>query len=686
MLNFSDYLEEKAKKTAVIINPTKEEIKEAFDFEELDSLSDEELEIVMGELIEEIMVDDGLSLDEALDFFGSDDMLMEATEGRWERVKSAAKKAGRAIMKGVGYAGGVAKRAVKASGEEIKKGYERGSRSSSSSSTSSSSSSNAAPAAPEKDRSAAKSRLNRMRMAKVKRGIKKVAGKTARLAQKGASVVSKGADKVAKKLGEENIQRIGGDLENGGLEVVTYTQEEVESIDEAMSSYDRNRKRAAQRAADRNAARAAGKTGAVPGVGYVTPRKEKETYTDEKGTVRHKSGAKNEEVEVEEYVDFLITEGYDCSDLTWDDMYEEYQSLDEGLRSAVKRLLGKKKEEPAKPMSRGDQLRKKYNVGPEKSDTSAKAQILKRTRAKAERDQKEFGGSRYSKGVADKSKAAHERQLKGGYSKYGADDARGKGNKARKRAAALTKEGYAPGDVDQKIGAVSSIPKTVQDDAKARILAKAAAKRKARLAKEETVHERADMWHPDPEKDKKLGGPGANARAREDGASSKPKPKADSKKLRPGESYMDYSKRQKASKPKSGTAVSRLNAMGANIKKKEGLRDKIKRKLGLRKEELELDERTRYAKETGKDPQTGKPSEKGGTIKPGSAMSKVRKSLAGQGLMSTRKKAIQPQGKKKEKGAKVYQGVTPVDKIKGNLARKRAPKPNPYKARPGESD
>ena len=75
--------------------------------------------------------------------------------------------------------------------------------------------------------------------------------------------------------------------------------EEVE-VDEAMSSYDRNRKRAAQRAADRNAARAAGKTGVVPGVGYVTARKEKETYTDEKGTVRHKSGAKNEEVEVEE--------------------------------------------------------------------------------------------------------------------------------------------------------------------------------------------------------------------------------------------------------------------------------------------------------------------------------------------------------------------------------------------------
>jgi hypothetical protein len=162
---------------------------------------------------------------------------------------------------------------------------------------------------------------------------------------------------------------------------------------------------------------------------------------DPKGAARMDAAkGKMKKEEVEEYVDFLISEGYNCSDLTWDDMSEEYESLDEGLRSAVKRLLGKKKEEPAKPMSRGDQLRKKYNVGPERSDTSAKAQILQRTRAKAERDQKEFGGSRYSKGVADRSKAAHERQLKGGYSKYGADDARGSGNKARKRAAALSTE------------------------------------------------------------------------------------------------------------------------------------------------------------------------------------------------------------------------------------------------------
>ena len=120
-------------------------------------------------------------------------------------------------------------------------------------------------------------------------------------------------------------------------------------------------------------------------------------------------------------------------------MSEEYSSLDEGLRSAVKKLFGKK-EEPAKPESRGDQLRKKYNVGPEKSDTSAKMLILKKTRAKKEADQKQYGDSKYSKSVAKKSADAHDKYLKGGYSKYGADDARGSGNKARKRAAALTKE------------------------------------------------------------------------------------------------------------------------------------------------------------------------------------------------------------------------------------------------------
>ena len=61
------------------------------------------------------------------------------------------------------------------------------------------------------------------------------------------------------------------------------------------------------------------------------------------------------------------------------------------------------------------------------------------------------------------------------------------------------------------------------------------------------IHERGDFWHPDPDKDRKLGGPGANQRAREDRASAS-KPKSDPKKLRPGESYMEYAKRMKTRK------------------------------------------------------------------------------------------------------------------------------------------
>jgi len=75
---------------------------------------------------------------------------------------------------------------------------------------------------------------------------------------------------------------------------------------------------------------------------------------------------------------------------------------------------------------------------------------------------------------------------------------------------------------------------------------------------EKTITERGDFWHPDPEKDKKLGGPGANQRAREDRADAA-KPKSDPKKLRPGESYMDYAKRHGHKSPtKKKSLLSRL--------------------------------------------------------------------------------------------------------------------------------
>jgi len=57
-------------------------------------------------------------------------------------------------------------------------------------------------------------------------------------------------------------------------------------------NYDKNRQRAAKRAAERNEARKRGQTGSVPGIGYVSPRPERETYRDAAGVERHTSGAR----------------------------------------------------------------------------------------------------------------------------------------------------------------------------------------------------------------------------------------------------------------------------------------------------------------------------------------------------------------------------------------------------------
>jgi hypothetical protein len=90
-----------------------------------------------------------------------------------------------------------------------------------------------------------------------------------------------------------------------------------------------------------------------------------------------------------------------------------------------------------------------------------------------------------------------------------------------------------------------------------------------KLPEKKEVKESGDYWHPDPKKDAQISGQGNKQRAREDrGGSSRPAAKKeDPKKLRKGESYMDYAKRQKASKTPAS-------------KPKERKRDKIGRKLG----------------------------------------------------------------------------------------------------------
>ena len=80
-------------------------------------------------------------------------------------------------------------------------------------------------------------------------------------------------------------------------------------------------------------------------------------------------------------------------------------------------------------------------------------------------------------GCDDKKKAKVKAEmLPQGDSPMGGDGARpGKNRKAYVEP--MSNEGYAPGDVDQKVGAVTAIPKSDREAAKARLLAKAKAKR-----------------------------------------------------------------------------------------------------------------------------------------------------------------------------------------------------------------
>ena len=174
-------------------------------------------------------------------------------------------------------------------------------------------------------------------------------------------------------------------------------------------------------------------------------------------TLRDLSDSYNEIYEAKKKLDQVGQEDDDIDNDGDTDKSDKYllnrrkvrsKAIDEGIGSAIRGLFGKKKEpEAPKPLSRGAELRARYNTGPDKSETSAKRKILDITRARAERDEKEYGDSTYSKSVATKSREAHDRYLRAGYNKYGADrpdsggmggsGGSGRGSKAAKRAAAL---------------------------------------------------------------------------------------------------------------------------------------------------------------------------------------------------------------------------------------------------------
>jgi hypothetical protein len=318
-------------------------------------------------------------------------------------------------------------------------------------------------------------------------------------------------------------------------------KEEVE-VDEAMSNYDRARKRAAERAAARNAARDAGKTGVVPGVGYVTPRRERETYVDSAGTTRHKSGAKMEG---------LDPVGKEDGDVNNDGKKDSTDSYLMKRRKAIGSAMKKRLKEERASLS---------EVMTDKED---------------------------DKKVTEKK-------------------------------------------VDNKITINPKLSEAVEEIG-GEVL---------------EMVEVEEMMEPQTDEPKK----------KDTEISSK-------------ERRLQQVKKQIAMKKLQAIRQGDQNVMSSH--EPEG--DMI-------------DERTRYAKETGKDFTTGKPSERGGS-RPGNTFDKVKSELRKTGgVMSDRGKAIQPQGKKKVPGKKGYQGTTPVDRIRNRLAQQRAAKPNPYRARAGESD
>ena len=170
--------------------------------------------------------------------------------------------------------------------------------------------------------------------------------------------------------------------------------------------------------------------------------------------------------------------------------FSEYQSLDEGKKKGLWANIHAKRKRGEKPAKPGD---KDY---PE----TLKVEGYKGKHGQTDKqyaDSRSPGGKMVS-GDSKRSGAeyTHGRRVKaanpgmqpdvGGKTKPKSQGKMDRGTRAdlQYRKANLKKEGYAPGDVDQKLGAVTAIPKKDQEEARKRLLAKAAAKRKS-LKKEE---------------------------------------------------------------------------------------------------------------------------------------------------------------------------------------------------------
>ena len=163
-----------------------EEVVEEFFFECIQEGYDaEEIENV---LVESIDVSAAL-LTEAKVTMGHD---TDIKSDRLEKVKSAVKKVGKGLARGIGYVAGAAVRGARAAGREVSKGYERGRRGSSGESSSSSSQASSSQSDEKETESKRPGLLGRIGSA-LKSGLKRAVGA-------GARAVSRGARNVARRM------------------------------------------------------------------------------------------------------------------------------------------------------------------------------------------------------------------------------------------------------------------------------------------------------------------------------------------------------------------------------------------------------------------------------------------------------------------------------------------------------
>jgi hypothetical protein len=226
-------ISEKSVKNKIKINPnigeaveqlggTLLEMVEIEDFESVfDELSESDIFFLTDDLIEEVVEEVFVEcIQEGYAIFEIENVLLESLEvssallneakvtyghdtdvksDRLEKVKSAVKKVGKGIARGVGYAAGAAVRGAKAVGRELGAGYQRGRGGSSSSTSDSDSSSSSSGSTTSSSDSSGESRpglLSRIGSS-LKRGLKKVVAK-------GARAVSRGARNVARKMESGN--------------------------------------------------------------------------------------------------------------------------------------------------------------------------------------------------------------------------------------------------------------------------------------------------------------------------------------------------------------------------------------------------------------------------------------------------------------------------------------------------